>query len=97
MPGVCGLACEICLLIEEGCLCGGEGGCTAGTDPRAQNKLNEYTARYGSPCPVLKCAIENERDYCFRCDDFPCEIHDGFLYHASFLDWVRKNRPRSQV
>jgi len=91
MPGVCGLACEICPRPDKGkCLCG-ETTCTAGTDPRAVDKLKEFEANIGNPCPVLKCAIEKGVDYCFRCDEFPCKIHDGFIYHESFIDWVKAN------
>ena len=94
MPAVCGLACEICPRLEKGiCLCGGVGGCMAGTDPRAPDKLEGFAAKIGYSCPILKCAIEKGVDYCFRCEEFPCETHDGYIYHESFLDWARKNKP----
>ena len=29
----------------------------------------------GTPCPVLRCAIENQVEYCLGCDKFPCDVH----------------------
>jgi len=63
MPGVCGLACEVCGFLEKGiCLVGD--GCVAGTDPKAPEKLEKFKATTGHPCVFLECAIENKIDYC---------------------------------
>jgi hypothetical protein len=58
MPSACGLACEICGLLEKG-LCPIDG-CVAGTDPRAPEKLEKFTAAMGHPCLILECAIKNK-------------------------------------
>jgi len=94
MPGVCGLSCEVCAFLEhQQCICGSEIGCVAGTDPRAKDIQAKFTEKLGQPCRVLSCAIDRGVDYCFRCGDFPCDTHQGFLYHDSFLNWVKENKP----
>lgn len=97
MPAVCGLACEVCLFKDHGqCLCGGSDGCVAGTDPRAKEKLQEFNDKLGFPCQVLNCAIWKGVDYCFRCNEFPCTTHKGYIYNESFLAWVKANKPKKQ-
>ncbi len=46
MPSACGLACEVCGLRAKG-LCPIDG-CVAGTDPKAQEKLEKFKAGNGS-------------------------------------------------
>ena len=70
MPGACGIACEICVLHEKG-MCPG---CVPGTDPKAPAFV-ETLKGWGLSCAVLECAIKNKADYCFRCENFPCDIH----------------------
>ncbi len=59
--GVCGLACEVCSWPEKG-LCPTGGGCVAGTDPKASEKLEKFKAAMDHPCAFLECAIENKID-----------------------------------
>lgn len=88
MPSACGLACEICVLREKG-LCPADG-CVAGTDPRAPGKLERLKAATGHPCLILKCAIENNIDYCSRCARFPCDIHyQQQIFSRKILDMVK--------
>lgn len=79
MTAACGIDCEICELKAE---CGG---CPPGTDPRAKERLDELKRLVGLICPVLKCAIEKNVDYCLRCDSFPCDIHYKYNYPYSDL------------
>jgi hypothetical protein len=80
MPAVCGMACEICELNQE-CK-----GCPSGTDPGAKDRLEELKRLLGFPCPVLRCAIQKNVDYCLHCDSFPCKIHYKFNYpYSDFL------------
>lgn len=82
MTAACGIDCEICELKPE---CGG---CPSGTDPGAKDRLDELKKDIGMICPVLKCAMEKNVDYCLRCNDFPCDIHYKYNYPYSdlFLD-----------
>ena len=56
--GVCGIACEICPLMERGECPNGDKGCMP--------KMNEM-------CRISTCAFERGARYCFECPDFPCE------------------------
>ena len=86
MPGACGIACEVCGFKE---MCGG--GCTPGTDPKAQERLELLRKMLGAPCAVLDCAVKNKVDYCLRCSKFPCEIHYQELpYSKNLLDIFKK-------
>jgi len=88
MPSVCGLACEICGFPEMG-LCP-INRCVAGTDPEAPEKLERFKAAMGRPCLVLQCAIEKGVDHCFRCDEFPCEVHyKQEIYSKRLLDMIK--------
>jgi hypothetical protein len=88
MPAACGLACEVCGFPDKK-LCPIDR-CTAGTDPRAQEKLERFTKAMGHPCLILDCAIKNKVDHCFRCDKFPCEIHyQQELYSHKLLDMIK--------
>ncbi len=91
MPGACGLACEVCGFREKG-LCLVDGGCVAGTDPKAPEKLEKFKAAAGHPCYVLECAIKNEIDHCFRCEKFPCNIHyhQQEIYSKKLLDMIKE-------
>ena len=89
MPSACGIACEVCVFPEKGlCLVGD--GCVAGTDPKASEKLEKFKAAAGHPCYILECAIKNKVDYCFRCDEFPCEVHyQQEIYSKKLLDIIK--------
>ncbi|TRZ49799.1 MAG: DUF3795 domain-containing protein [Dehalococcoidia bacterium] len=88
MPAACGIACEVCGLLVKG-VCP-IGGCVAGTDERAPEKLEKVKEVIGTPCPVLECAIKNKVDYCLKCEGFPCEIHyHEFPYGKKFLDVMK--------
>jgi len=85
MAGACGIACEVCGFKE---VCGG---CVAGTDPKALERLEKVKQALGMPCPVLECAIKNKVDYCLRCDKFPCDVHyQEFPYSKKLLDIFKK-------
>jgi len=89
MPGVCGLACEVCGWPEKG-LCPTGGGCVAGTDSKAPEKLEKFKAAMDHPCVFLECAIENKNDHYGRCSKFPCDVHyQAELYSKKFLDMVK--------
>ena len=89
MPAACGLACEICGFPEKG-MCLTDGGCVAGTDPRAPEKAEKFKAAMGHPCLILECAIKNKVDYCLRCDKFPCEVHyQQELFSKKTLDVIK--------
>ena len=35
-------------------------------------------------CKILQCALSKEIEYCFHCDDFPCELYEkGFDWDCS--------------
>ena len=88
MPSACGLACEVCGVREKvGCP---TDGCVPGTDPKAPEKLEKFKAVMGEPCFVFACAIKNKVDYCTRCDEFPCEVHDkDGPYRNEVLDMIK--------
>ena len=33
-------------------------------------------------CPVRKCCIERNVDFCFECSEFPCKILEEFSPHV---------------
>lgn len=75
MPAACGMACEVCIILEKG-ICPG---CVAGTDARAPEMV-EWLKKMELSCPVLECAIKSKVDYCLRCENLPCDV----LYQAEF-------------
>jgi len=81
MPGTCGIACEICALHEKE-MCPG---CAPGNDARAPAFV-EMLKGLGISCPVLECAIRNKVDHCFRCEEFPCDLHYQGPYTKGILD-----------
>jgi len=77
MPAACGIACEICALHgPEMCP-----GCAPGIDPKAPAFV-ETLKGLGISCAVLECAIKNKVDHCFRCKEFPCDVH--YVEHKVF-------------
>ena len=85
MPAACGMACEVCGLIE---VCGG---CLPGTDPGAPERAEKIRKMVGMPCPMLECAIKNKVDYCLKCPGFPCDIaYQEIPYSKKFLDIMKK-------
>jgi hypothetical protein len=89
MPAVCGIACEVCVLADKG-MCPLGDRCIAGTDPKAPEKLDRFKAATGHTCLILECAINNNVDYCFRCDKFPCETHyQQEIFSHKLLDLIK--------
>ena len=48
-------------------------------------------------CGVMTCHTEKGVDFCFQCDDFPCQQiidfnNDGFRHHSEVLDNIRRQR-----
>lgn len=88
MPSACGLACEVCRFPEKG-LCPMDR-CVPGTDPKALEKLEKFKAAMSHSCLILECAINKKVDHCFRCDEFPCEIHyEQGLFSKRLLDMIK--------
>ena len=89
MIGACGIACELCALRTKGkCEMGG---CIAGTDEKAPDKLENLKAAGTRTCGVLECAIQKKVGYCLRCKEFPCEIHyRQSPYCVELLDFVKE-------
>lgn len=89
MPSACGIACEVCIFPEKE-LCP-VGRCVPGTDPKAPEKLEKLIAVTGHPCLILECAIKKKIDHCFRCEDFPCDIHyKQGIYSKNLLDMMKE-------
>ena len=88
MPATCGLACEVCGFPERK-LCPTDR-YAPGTDPKAPEKLEKFKAAMGHPCLILDCAIKNNVDHCFRCENFPCEIHyQQEIFSHKLLDMIK--------
>jgi hypothetical protein len=83
------------------------GTCSAGTDERAIEKMNEQEKVIDSHCPILECAVKNQIGYCSRdCEEFPCAKFESgleliigpgpFPYSKSFIanikGWLSKKR-----
>jgi hypothetical protein len=52
-------------------------------------------ALFGSPCPVLACAVKNRIGYCLRdCNRFPCEVfkETGYPFSGAFLGMQERRR-----
>jgi hypothetical protein len=65
-------------------------GCAPGNDPKAPAFM-ETLKGLGMSCPVLECAIKNKVDYCFKCEEFPCDVHYlGSPYAKALLDTWKK-------
>lgn len=95
MPAACGLACEVCgALAAGGCHMGG---CVAGTDPKAPEKLEKFKAAYGQPCLILECAINKQQGYCLSCAEFPCDVHyKQELFSKKSLDMIKGLKEKMQ-
>jgi hypothetical protein len=95
MPAACGLACEVCgALLSGGCILGG---CVAGTDPKAPEKLEKFKAATGQTCLILECAINKNQGYCLSCAEFPCDVHyKQELYSKKTLDMIKAIREKRQ-
>jgi len=73
MIAVCGMACDVCKLLEnEACEMGG---CCPGTDESVPERQRRMKEELGTTCPILECAAKRGIDYCFKCPDFPCEVY----------------------
>ncbi len=103
MPvGACGISCDVCGRNVKGTC----GTCAAGTDERAQKKLNAQMRLIKMHCPILACAVEKKVGYCLKdCEDFPCTRFESgfesvlgavpFPYSTSFLT-AHKRKPGSK-
>ena len=86
MPGACGMACEVCKYKNEELFENPCGGCVAGTDSKAPQRLQRLRSS-GVTCEVFECAVEKKVDYCLSCEAFPCEVHErGFPYDNELLN-----------
>ena len=92
MPtGACGVQCDVCRLHRMG-ICST---CGAGTSSEGQDKLAAQKALFGSPCPVLACAVKRHVGYCLRdCNRFPCEVfrESEYPFAGAFLDMQERRR-----
>ena len=72
----CGVSCDVCGLYVRG-ICGT---CVAGTDERAQKKLDAQMQAIKMHCPILACAMDRNVGYCLKdCEEFPCtRFESGF-------------------
>ncbi len=94
MPATCGLACEVCGFLAKG-ICLVDDGCVAGTDEKAPEKADKFKTATGHPCAILECAIKNKVDYCFRCEEFPCEVHyQQELYSKKLLNMIKETKEK---
>ena len=93
MPAACGIACEVCTFTSA---CGGV--CFPGTDPRSPKRLEQMRRDYGYNCGVLECAINKRLDYCFQCDEFPCDIHCKVRspFSKGELDFFKRNKDKQK-
>ncbi len=91
MPAACGMACEVCELLNE---CGG---CPAGTDPKVGERLEKLKELMGATCPALECAMKKGVDYCLRCKEFPCELlyRSEIPYSKRLLDLIKDFKTRA--
>ena len=80
--GVCGVYCEICPVYsreENRCL-----GC------EYYNKIMEKKGK--EKCPLYVCAKNRGIVSCFKCPDFPCELHyKSGIYKREALDFWKKS------
>ena len=98
MPvAACGVSCDVCRLYIKG-ICGT---CLAGTDERAQKKLDAQLQTIKMYCPILACAVEKKVSYCLKdCQEFPCARFESgfesrlgpgpFPYSTSFLTMFKR-------
>jgi len=100
LVAACGIACEVCkLLRDEACeMCG----CVPGPDERVPKKQQLILAELGFVCKVLDCASKKKLDYCFKCEEFPCEIFytqgeygQGFPFSRGFLERFKSEKDSS--
>ena len=103
MPvAACGISCDVCGLYVKG-LCGT---CSAGTDERAQKKLDTQMQLINMHCPILACAVEKRIGHCSRdCKEFPCTKFESgfesrmgagpFPYSITFLEMFRRRIGKS--
>ena len=72
--GACGIACEPACGLKSKGICQG---CT----PTLADQV---------PCPILKCAVSKNVQYCGRdCGDFPCQtMKKGFPYSEGYIQML---------
>ncbi len=92
MPtGACGINCDVCRLNLLG-LCTS---CGPGKSKEARLKLETQKRVLGDTCPILSCAVMNNKNYCLRdCNQFPCENHtlNPYPFSESYLQMQLRRR-----
>ncbi|MBC7108451.1 MAG: DUF3795 domain-containing protein [Methanomassiliicoccales archaeon] len=71
--GVCGIACEICPLMKMEKCPNGKKGCIP--------KENRF-------CGIATCANRKKVDYCFVCQEFPCETTKSGPIHYDYCIFI---------
>lgn len=67
----CGLNCALCKMVEQG---------------KCQGCRGPLDNHWSPECKFIKCATAKGNQYCFECDDFPCQLlqefaSDGHRHH----------------
>jgi hypothetical protein len=80
---ICGLNCARCTILTEKKECAG-----------CRGPLDEH---WSPGCEFLPCAREKGHDYCFECDEFPCEkleafAADGYEHHHLAVENMKRMR-----
>jgi hypothetical protein len=92
MPtGACGIDCNVCQLNLLG-VCST---CGSGRSSNGRRKAAAQRRLFGTPCPILECAIDHGVDYCTRdCDVFPCsQFKIGpYPFSHGFLNMQERRR-----
>ena len=100
LVAACGMACQVCKLMrDEACeMCG----CVPGNDEKVSDKQKLIQAELGFICLILDCASKKKLDYCFKCDEFPCDIYytqgeygRGFPFSREWLEKFKAEKDAS--
>lgn len=62
---------------------------------RCESCRGPVEANWSSDCEMLKCAKNRKVDYCFQCNDFPCQIvnafaSDGAAHHKRTVENMKR-------
>ena len=77
---VCGLNCARCKMVEKG---------------ECQGCRGPLERHWSPDCEFLPCAKGKGHQYCFECDEFPCQklqafAADGYQHHRLTVDNMKK-------